>query len=160
LLLFSDDLTQVEAMKHLNIGQLAAGQEFTMVLTHDRQSLYTFGRSDYGQLGIGVVTQEGALEATPQLVKFPKKVSIRDIDAGDRHAMAITDQYELYTWGFNEEGTTGHALSHDIFRPRLLTLKEIVAKKHTNEAVACRVYGMSGGGQHSLMLEKYFAASL
>jgi alpha-tubulin suppressor-like RCC1 family protein len=30
------------------------------------------------------------------------------MEAGDRHAMALTADNELYTWGFNEEGTTGH----------------------------------------------------
>lgn len=122
----------------------------SLALTHDRKVLYSFGRSDYGQLGIGYDAMLADMFATPQVVRFPKPVNIVSINAGDRHASIITSENELYTWGFNEVGPTGHPNISakvegftDIYRPKLLELE----MGHD----WCPVQ-FSGGGQHSLLL--------
>jgi alpha-tubulin suppressor-like RCC1 family protein len=128
-------------------------------LTHDRHRLYSFGRADYGQLGIGFVDQEGAFRSTPQLVLFPfsEPVKVLEINAGERHAMVITEEQELYTWGFNEEGATGHVdVKHDIFSPRKLDLMQHV---RGDDISHCDVVGMSCGAQHSLVLAQFFRKS-
>ena len=144
---------QVESMKDVNFAHVAAGDCFSLALTHDRAFLYSFGRADYGQLGIGFIGAKAAkFYPTPQVVKFPKMVEITSIDAGDRNASALTTDNELYTWGFNEEGTTGHKYPEtpvddvsDIYRPTLLKLD-----------VKPEVYPVqfSTGGQHSLLLAR------
>ena len=135
---------------------MAGGEHFSLALTHDRKRIYAFGRADYGQLGIGVIVKEGDFRDTPMLVKFPKPVFISKIDAGDRHGMAICEE-QVYTWGFNEEGTTGHpsVKDEDVFRPRLLNFMDSIKKDKT---AACHVHGISGGGQHSLVLVKRYKA--
>jgi alpha-tubulin suppressor-like RCC1 family protein len=116
--------------------------------------LYSFGRGDYGSLGIGIsiTTEPGSSKKTPQEVKFPKQVRIASINAGDRNALALTDDKELYTWGFNEEGTTGLKSANpkitDIHRPTLLKLDvELHGKSYH-----CQPVQLSAGGQHSLVL--------
>lgn len=130
----------MEALQNEDIGQVAAGGQFTLALTHDHCRLYSFGRADYGQLGIGVITAFSDFRNTPQPVKFPKAVQILEINAGENHGMAITTDGQLYTWGFNE-GSTGLVDVPDIVRPSIL-----------NFTPKCRVMGFSGGGYHSLML--------
>lgn len=132
---------------------MSGGEHFSLALTHDRQRLYAFGRSDYGQLGIGFVEKTGSFVSVPTPVTFPEPVSIVEIDAGDRHALAITDKHELYTWGFNGTGPTGHPSDQDrdTFRPRLLNLTDHLA---AGESSGCHVVSGSGGGQHSLILVK------
>ena len=68
------------------------------------EKLYTFGRSDKGSLGRGppMVDKEGKelLEATPKTVTFPvnEPILIAKISAGDRHALAVTADNELYRY--------------------------------------------------------------
>jgi alpha-tubulin suppressor-like RCC1 family protein len=136
----------------VNFTSVAAGDCFSLALTYDRQTIYSFGRSDYGQLGIGAraaITKRSY--PSPQVVQFHKAVLINSIEAGDRHAMALTADHELYTWGFNEEGTTGHqrtgvaAQYADTYYPTLLKLDV----QPESIPVQC-----SGGGQHSLILAR------
>jgi Regulator of chromosome condensation (RCC1) repeat len=69
--------------------------------------------------------------------------------------MALTEENELYTWGFNEEGQTGHTnstdhLPTDIYRPTLLNL-DVTSEAHRT-TYHCHPIQMSGGGQHSIVL--------
>jgi regulator of chromosome condensation len=137
-----------------NIGQICAGADFTLALTHNRHRLYSFGRADKGQLGIGVIREIEAYRATPQLVQFPEQVKIVEIQAGDMHALARTDQGEVYTWGYGDVGANGHRGAIDTFRPRKLDLGN-KKDKLAGESF-CRVCGISGGAQHSLALVQYF----
>ena len=142
---------QVEGKKNENFASVAAGDCFSLALTHGRDILYSFGRCDYGQLGIGAIgARSERFYANPQVVKFPKVVEIISIEAGERHVLALTADHELYTWGFNEVGATGHPFTgavvedvSDIYRPTLLKLN-LQSEFHP---VQC-----SGGGQHSLLL--------
>ena len=143
---------QVEDKKDDDFGYVAAGESFSLALTHDRQVLYSFGRSDYGQLGLGynAKIKPDAKFTTPQVVRFPKSVDIVSISAGDRHASAVTSDHECYTWGYNEEGPTGHQNIStkaqgftEIYDPTLLKLEG---------EPECYPVQFSGGGQHSLLL--------
>lgn len=143
---------QVEGKKDTNFAYVAAGDCFSLALTHSRDVLYSFGRSDNGQLGIGLVGARAArFYSTPQVVKFPKMVEIASIHAGIFHALALTTDHELYTWGFNEEGATGHKSAEvrvsdvsDIYRPTLLTI-DVKPKCYP---IQCS----SSAGHHSLIL--------
>lgn len=145
---------QVKALEHENMGQVAAGSEFTLALSLDRRALYSFGRADYGQLGIGVIFEELSFRSSPQRVQFPDAVKVLEIGCGEKHAMVRTEENELYTWGFNEDGATGHVkINTDIFLPRKLDLMQHV---DDNDISHCDVVGISGGSQHSLLLAKFF----
>lgn len=126
-------------------------------MTLDRQRLYSFGRAEVGQLGIGqTVPTVGCIAFfnTPQLVKFPEPVNILDINAGSNHAMALSEQHELYTWGAGGDGATGFLDNErDIFRPRKLDLTKHVKSEDISH---CHVVGMDGGSLHSLVLAKFF----
>jgi Regulator of chromosome condensation (RCC1) repeat len=148
---------QVEALKNENIGQVAAGGEFSLALTLDRHHLYSFGRGDYGQLGVGQLIStitDPAFINTPQIVRFPKAVKILEINAGDKHVMVITEEHELYTWGLGAEGATGFVDPElDIVRPRKL---DLMAHVESDSISHCHAVAASGGGAHSLLLAKFF----
>lgn len=136
----------------MNFANVAAGDNFSLALTHDRGYVYSFGRCGYGQLGIGLIGDKAALfYPTPQVVKFPKVVQIDSIGAGDRQGFAMTTNHELYSWGFNSVGTTGHQLTNtnvpdnvaDVYRPTLLKF---------DVQPACYPVQCSIGGQHALVL--------
>lgn len=146
---------QVKALKHEHIVQVSGGEHFSLALTADRKRLYSFGRGDYGQLGIGVMGT-GEFEANPVLVAFPKAVVITDVEAGPLHAMAISETHEVYTWGFNTQGNTGHTTldDEDVYRP--LNLDLMTYLNSDNKLGGCHVHGVSGGTQHALMLVRRY----
>ena len=146
---------QVEALRDENIGQVAAGADYTLALSHDRKCLYSFGRADYGQLGIGYIEKELDCRPLPQQVIFPELVKILEVVAGEKNVMARTEENELYTWGFNEEGNTGHATTNqqDVFFPRKLDVMEHI---RGDDVSHCHILGFSSGSQHSLMIAKFF----
>jgi alpha-tubulin suppressor-like RCC1 family protein len=154
------ELTPVETLKDQEIVQCAAGEHFSVGLNIMGNAIYSWGRSDYGQLGLFSKQQKsGDFEATPQRVSFPKEDSpilFETISAGDRHVLAITQAKHVYTWGFGETGTTGHELpdNWDGCRPRKLD----VLRDYRDKKVAANslVLAADGGGQHTLMvIERY-----
>ena len=157
------ELTPVETLRDKNIVKAAAGEHFSVALNLVGDAVYSWGRSDYGQLGLYDEKQDsGSFEPIPQRVAFPDKTFksytlFKDIDAGDRHAMVITYEGEVYTWGFGETGTTGRDLPEeaDDYRPLMLDVLRTYREK--DEAANFKVLQASGGGQHTLMLIQRFS---
>jgi regulator of chromosome condensation len=155
---------QVKALQEENIVAMAAGEHFSLALNLVGNLIWSWGRSDYGQLGLfGTRQDTGACEMTPQMVPFPdggeSKIPLRfsQIDAGDRHAFAVSDEGAVYTWGFAETGALGFEMPDDTdcYRPQKLDVLWAKRKKNANAANSL-VKCVSGGGQHSLMvIERY-----
>ena len=90
------------------VGQVAAGNHHSLALTAGGDALFAWGRSDYGQLGLGPEVQKevGDGRFTPQRVPFPAGKVMQKVVAGEASSAVITMDGELFTWGY--EGTTGH----------------------------------------------------
>lgn len=107
---------------------IAAGAFYSLAITHDNK-LYGWGESRLGQLGLGVKSR---MVRTPTYIsvheseetvgnKNVSSVSVKEeipkldtteariiyCSAGLGHTMAISDEGELYTWGFNNCGQLG-----------------------------------------------------
>ena len=100
----------------------------------------------------------GDIEVSPIQIAFPTELEgtrIKDISTGCSVSMAITEENDIYTWGFGESCATGHLGSQDITRPKKLN----VLKKAYGQtgSTSCHVLGAAGGAQHSLMIVKRFA---
>jgi regulator of chromosome condensation len=155
-------MLQVKAVENENIVKLAAGEHYSMALNIHGTVLYSFGRQDYGQLGVDTRKPDensmpgGSFEPTPQVVVFPGKepVMIADIACGDRHSLALTTENEVYSWGFGTTGPTGHKTlgDEDIFVPTKLELQPNPKVKQN-----VLTYQIAGGGQHSLLVVKRYA---
>lgn len=146
-------------MKDIDFCQVAAGEHFSLALSQDRLQLYSFGRSDVGQLGIGFIPERLACELIPRRVKFPQLKRIISIGAGLLHALALTEDDELYSWGSNESCANGHPMLHkdvDTYRPKLLDLSNIKLNIGGNddEGYCCRPVQFTNccGAIHSLVL--------
>jgi regulator of chromosome condensation len=150
---------QVKTLEHENIVKVAAGEHFSMALNSDGTVLYSFGRADYGSLGIDTrkpgehQMPKGSSILVPTPVIFPgtERVTLSDIACGDRHSLALTTENELYTWGFGTTGITGHKTvgDEDICVPTKLDLKEHLGHN-------ALVFQISGGGQHTLVVSKRY----
>src|SRR5438552_3243058 len=64
-------------------------------------SLYAWGQNADGQLGDGTTNNQSA----PIRIPFPGGITAwQSVAAGERHAMAIGNDDQLYVWGDNSHG--------------------------------------------------------
>src|SRR6185437_9803968 len=78
------------------VVELAAGQFHTLARMHDGQ-VFSFGRSDYGQLGLGDSVIPNNKVVTPTII--PNLTSIKSIRTGKNFSMAIDTANNIYAWG-------------------------------------------------------------
>jgi len=64
--------------------------------------IYTWGRGDCGQLGLGEASE--TTTALPQILEPLRGKDIISLAAGLFHSAGITSDGEIYAWGANEEG--------------------------------------------------------
>ena len=127
------------------IVQLAAGNSQSMALASDG-TVYTWGWNQYGQLGNGTTTDSRIPVAvvttgTPMAGKV-----VSQIAAGNAHALAMTDDGIVYTWGWNQYGQLGNNSTINSSLP--------VAVKTTGTPLAGKIITQitSGGSPNSLVL--------
>ena len=80
------------------------GIDFVLALTYENQ-VYSWGRNDHGQLGIGCVKDNRFYE--PQLIEFCPNVKIVQVCCGERHSLVLIEEGVVYGWGDNTYGQTG-----------------------------------------------------
>ncbi|XP_044072332.1 transcriptional regulator ATRX isoform X3 [Siniperca chuatsi] len=120
------------------VTQVSCGGEHTVALTEE--SVYTFGRGQYGQLGHGTFLFEVDL---PKLLEHFSNSSIKHIACGENHTAVITNSGLLYTFGDGRHGKLGLGEENFInqFSPTLCTR----FLKYNVQLVSC-------GGNHMLVL--------
>jgi alpha-tubulin suppressor-like RCC1 family protein len=162
------ELTPIKFFHGKEIVQVVAGASHSLALNTLGNAVFAWGRSDYGQLGLSFEqATPGAFESTPLQVPFPadanyaSRARICEISSGPLMSMAILDNHDVYTWGFNEPGSTGHRTKNgeDVRRPKKLEIMRKYKKKDQQQTMGANahVLNANGGGQHSMMVVKRFA---
>ena len=70
---------------------------------NEATEVYTFGQNNYGELGLN----DNKERLVPTLVETCSNLNVVSIAAGNELTIILTDSGEVYSWGFNENGTTG-----------------------------------------------------
>ncbi|KAJ3261372.1 Regulator of chromosome condensation [Boothiomyces macroporosus] len=118
----------------VEIKQAAGGEHFTVILDVEGQ-VYVCGRNDSGQLGLPASEYpEHCSKATK--LDLPK---IRSIACGAAFSLAVTEESDLYAWGYGEMGQLANG-SEDAPTPFQIDLK------------GRKVISAAGGGQHTVIL--------
>ena len=139
------------------IIKVDGGEHHTIVLM-DTGDIYTFGRGDSGELGIPpdvlyaqAVADDPFNETsskkgvfTPILVEKTWEGKIIDIVAGGHHNLALTEQGQLWAWGFGSSGQLANATGSDEFTP-----VRVLGQKLNENHVITRI---GAGAQHSICL--------
>ena len=92
--------------------RIACGYYHSMVLRRDG-SVFTFGRNDYGQLGIGNNESAGR----PVFVDALQSIRISDVTSGCYHSIALSQEGTVYVWGRNNHGQLGIGTTDDCNSP-------------------------------------------
>ena len=101
----------------LNVVSIAAKGNYSVALM-DSGEMYSWGKGDGGQLGLG----NGEIASPiPRPIRGPLLGRIvKQISCGESHCAAITDNQALYTWGRGQHGRLGHGVTENEFFPRLV----------------------------------------
>ena len=109
----------------ITVPQVEIGEGFTVVLKEDG-TVWTTGKNNYGQLGVGDTTNRNI----PVQVKIDEDIyltNVRKISTGAENTVAMTADGEVYTWGINDVGQLG-------------------VGDTTNKKYATKVKGIDGNG--------------
>ncbi len=79
-----------------DIRKISCGSFFCFALSNEGK-LFSWGKNNYGQVASGTQKQELKV-IDPLEINLPYKV--KDIFAGEEHAALITEEGEVYTWGY------------------------------------------------------------
>ncbi|XP_071099304.1 secretion-regulating guanine nucleotide exchange factor-like [Haliotis cracherodii] len=95
-------LTSVEELEDQQIIKAAGGWDFTLALSV-KGEVFSWGSNAFGQLG----SRTTKSSSIPVVVNIPGRPKVVDVSAGLRHAVAITESGQVYTWGQGRKGQLG-----------------------------------------------------
>ena len=115
-------LKPVKLVMFEKVFKIDCGWQHSLSLT-GKGEVYSWGRCDYGQLGRDVLSEQtikgGKGTADIERVELPSKIV--DIKCGAQHCIVLSDNSEVYSWGWNERymgcvgnGKSQRTLSHYI----------------------------------------------
>nr|XP_029144486.1 ultraviolet-B receptor UVR8 isoform X2 [Arachis hypogaea] len=120
----------ITALRGHKIKQIACGDSHCLAVTMEGE-VQSWGRNQNGQLGLG--TTEDSL--VPQKIQTFQGVPIKMVAAGAEHSVAITEDGELYGWGWGRYGNLGLGDRNDRLIPEKVSDADV-----------------SGGWRHSMAL--------
>ncbi|KAI7750062.1 hypothetical protein M8C21_007485 [Ambrosia artemisiifolia] len=118
----------IKALQGIRIRQIACGDSHCLAVTMEGE-VQSWGRNQNGQLGLG--TTEDSL--VPQKIEAFQGVNVKMVAAGAEHTVAITEDGELYGWGWGRYGNLGLGDRNDRYVPE----KASVINEEKMVLVAC-----------------------
>ncbi|XP_013183359.2 probable E3 ubiquitin-protein ligase HERC2 [Amyelois transitella] len=114
---------------------IAGGSKTLFIVSHDGK-LYACGEGTNGRLGLGHSNNVSSPRANPYLSHvLVRRVAVH---SGGKHALALTADGKVYSWGEGEDGKLGHGNRLTLETPRLI-----------ESLSAERVVGIACGSAHS-----------
>jgi alpha-tubulin suppressor-like RCC1 family protein len=123
---------------HTPIRAIAAGDTHSLAIDENGR-LYAWGSNNLGQLGNVMSSKQAEWSASPLSVQLGFK--LKQVDAGMHYTLALSENGEVYGWGWNGMGQLGESTANA-----------------TNQAVKIsglnRVKEISAGAFHALALNE------
>lgn len=127
---------EIITLSNKNIYKVACGKEHTLALSKDGK-LYTWGRNNYGQLGIGNLEQNFGPNLLPMAEKI---VDIATVYTSDK-SVALGCNAHVYIWGFCFDEkivtpvNTSFSTIYDVFADNVPWMVYQYDVDHTNEFI-------------------------
>ncbi|KAF3449091.1 hypothetical protein FNV43_RR09815 [Rhamnella rubrinervis] len=96
--------TCVNSLSGIQVKTIAAGLWHTLCISVEGH-VYAFGGNQFGQLGTGV----DQAETLPRLLDSPslENKHAKMVSCGARHSVIVTEEGQLFSWGWNKYGQLG-----------------------------------------------------
>ncbi|QCD84861.1 Ultraviolet-B receptor UVR8 [Vigna unguiculata] len=107
----------IRALQGLMIQQIACGDSHCLSVTTNKLVL-SWGHNQNGELGLGT-TEDSLL---PQKVQKFEGIPVKMVAAGAEHSVAITEDGNLYGWGWGRYGNLGLGDRNDRLLPEKVTV--------------------------------------
>lgn len=112
----------VRALAAYHVVQIACGQRHSLALLNNGEIL-TWGANNFGQLGIGKISNS---EPLPKVVQSLLGIPLAFIATGSNHSFCISKSGGVYGWGKNTRGQLGlNDTENKKFPTQLRTLRNI-----------------------------------
>uniref|UniRef100_A0A6U4KJF0 Uncharacterized protein n=1 Tax=Hemiselmis andersenii TaxID=464988 RepID=A0A6U4KJF0_HEMAN len=85
-----------------DVSSVACGKKFTLFVCDGR--VYAMGSNEHGELGTSAVGKEDRAE--PVAVEGLDGVKIKDVAAGHMHGMALSEDGDVFSWGYGGDSMT------------------------------------------------------
>lgn len=131
---FASGPRQISALEEEEVVKVCASRYSSIVLTKSGK-VFSFGDNREGLLGLG----DSIVRCSPTCVATVKE-HVADVCLGAHHALAVTDDGLVYSWGSNRRKQLGFVGERLSTWPALVELE-------TQDVVRC-----AAGGAHSLCL--------
>ena len=104
----------IEALVRVAMMVVACGSWHSLALSI-YGDIYSWGWNEHGQLGHSASPQAPSTVPLPTLIENSDNcVNFTAISCGARHSVAVTEDGQLYTWGWNEYGQLGNSQTEGI----------------------------------------------
>ncbi|CAH1788427.1 unnamed protein product [Owenia fusiformis] len=140
-----------DVFSSLPVQKVALGSHHISFLTKFGE-MYTYGNNQYGQLGLGHLTDE---LKEPFLVEALLGKFITNMDCGMRHTAAVTSSGDVYCWGDALHGQCGPYTTDKIPTPCLVSVTQdhhVCQHGIPAESNAVSIQDISCGDTHTLAL--------
>ncbi|XP_070265202.1 E3 ISG15--protein ligase HERC5-like isoform X1 [Myotis yumanensis] len=118
----------VEHLSGVPLAQISAGKAHSMALSMSG-NVYSWGRNDFGQLGLGHTDNEDC----PSLIEALDNQKVEFLACGGSHTALLTKDGLLFTFGAGKHGQLGHNSTQNELKPCLVA--ELLGKRVTQ--IAC-----------------------
>uniref|UniRef100_A0A1B6BZZ7 BTB domain-containing protein n=1 Tax=Clastoptera arizonana TaxID=38151 RepID=A0A1B6BZZ7_9HEMI len=106
---------KIEALSGKQIKGLSYGSGPHVVAYNSLGEVFTWGQNGYGELGNGLTNQSLVPTQVPQ--PLSGRVVI-DVACGSHHTLALTEEGEVFAWGWNNCGQVGSGIGSNQNGPR------------------------------------------
>ncbi|KEH16774.1 chromosome condensation regulator RCC1 repeat protein [Medicago truncatula] len=107
----------IRALQGLRIKQISCGDCHCLAVTMENKVL-SWGRNQNGELGLGTTKDSHV----PQKILAFEGIRIKMVAAGAEHSVAITEDGDLYGWGWGRYGNLGLGDTNDRLIPEKVNI--------------------------------------
>jgi len=140
---FQESPKWVDALSEYRVVGVALGVDFTLAVT-DLGAVFSFGSSGFGALGHGSLKSEVLPRRIEALTQTRRRFVA--VAAGDFHALALTEEGEVYGWGNGSANGSATSEGENQYTPQRVTAlaSERVLLLHARSTSSCAVIENGG----------------
>lgn len=157
---------EIDKLRTVRIVSIECGAFHTVTISKEGH-IYIWGRGDGGQLGLatedlnrymqeqGVKSPEALLHSPARLYGELAKKKIVQAACGEAHTLCLTDEGEVFGWGWNSNGQLGMGISNETFEPGTGNESStIITPTLLNTLEGIPIKHISAGGLYSMFLTR------